>query len=118
MCGFFRLFGWSAEEIEKRVLRHYDCSGKECPAQMAGKNNAEWAAFKAAIRQLLEEGEEEMEKRYNTVEEIRNDKSTAWAAKTVENMLADGVLTGDGTGLDLSRDMLRTFTIVERMMKK
>ena len=39
----------------ENVLRHYDVTGKSCPRQMAGKNNAEWEAFKASVKALLNE---------------------------------------------------------------
>ena len=31
------------------VYRHWDVNGKDCPSPWAGKNNAEWRAFKKAI---------------------------------------------------------------------
>lgn len=33
----------------KTIIRHWDVSGKSCPARMAGKNNAKWNNFLAAI---------------------------------------------------------------------
>lgn len=56
--------------------------------------------------------EETMERRYNTVDEIR--EAAPWAAATVENLMRKGVLQGGGTGLDLSRDMLRLLVLCER----
>jgi len=53
------------------------------------------------------------EKRYNTVEELPE-----WAKSTVERMIEQGFINGDGAELDLSRDMLRTLVIVERMMSR
>lgn len=41
--------------VDTYVLRHYDVTGKSCPRQMAGKNNAEWEAFKASVKALLNE---------------------------------------------------------------
>ena len=40
-------------DVDKYVVRHYDVTHKNCPAQMAGSNNAEWAAFKARIKTIL-----------------------------------------------------------------
>lgn len=31
------------------IIRHWDVSGKSCPARMTGKNSAKWLAFRAAI---------------------------------------------------------------------
>lgn len=58
------------------------------------------------------EGDENVvvtEKRYNTVEELPE-----WAKGTIERMIAQGIIKGDGDNLDLSLDMIRTFMIVER----
>ena len=52
---------------------------------------------------------EEDVKRYQTIEEIKTD--APWAAPTVEKLLKKGYIRGDGTGLDLSRDMLRGFVV-------
>ncbi|MBO6178549.1 MAG: N-acetylmuramoyl-L-alanine amidase [Selenomonadaceae bacterium] len=53
------------------------------------------------------------EKRYNTVDELPD-----WAKWTIERMIEQGIINGDGAGLDLSKDMLRTFVIVERMLRR
>lgn len=45
--------GISASEVDTYVLRHYDVTGKQCPAQMAGKDNAEWKEFKDQIKAAL-----------------------------------------------------------------
>ena len=49
----FIKFGWSADEVDTRVLRHWDVTGKWCPAQMAGTGNAEWLEFKNTVRQKI-----------------------------------------------------------------
>ncbi len=33
----------------KQIIRHWDVSGKSCPARMTGTNNAKWLTFRAAI---------------------------------------------------------------------
>ncbi|MFQ9516710.1 MAG: N-acetylmuramoyl-L-alanine amidase family protein [Eubacterium sp.] len=33
----------------KTIIRHWDVNGKQCPAPMAGKDNAMWKKFKKAI---------------------------------------------------------------------
>lgn len=33
----------------KTIIRHWDVNNKSCPARMAGKDNAEWKKFKAAL---------------------------------------------------------------------
>lgn len=49
----FILFRWNADEVDTRCRRHWDITGKWCPAQMAGTNNAEWEEFKALIRKKI-----------------------------------------------------------------
>lgn len=48
-----KLLGISAADVDKYVIRHYDVIGKVCPKQMAGKDNAEWNAFKKAVKDKL-----------------------------------------------------------------
>lgn len=45
--------GIEAAEVDAHVLRHYDVTGKQCPAQMVGKNNSEWEEFKQRIKTAL-----------------------------------------------------------------
>lgn len=48
-----KMIGITADMVEQYVCRHYDVTHKECPAQMAGENNAEWATFKNRVKQIL-----------------------------------------------------------------
>jgi len=45
--------GITAAGVDKYVVRHYDVTHKQCPAEMAGANNAEWAAFLAKVKAYL-----------------------------------------------------------------
>ena len=54
----------------------------------------------------------EAEMRYNTLDEIR--ENAPWAVDTVRRLMDKGALNGTGTGLDLSRDMLRVLVICDR----
>ena len=49
----FITFGWTVNEVDTRVLRHWDVTGKLCPAQMVGDKNVEWLAFKDLVRQKI-----------------------------------------------------------------
>lgn len=51
--------------------------------------------------------------RYNTIKEI--EATAPWAAATVKKLMERKALNGDGTGLNLSEDMLRTFVVNDRM---
>ena len=53
--------------------------------------------------------EEEIEVRYNTVQEC-----PSWAQKTIQKLIDKGYLSGDGQKLDLSHDMVRMFVINDR----
>lgn len=48
-----KLIGVTASTVDTYVLRHYDTVGKLCPKQMAGKDNAEWKAFKQMVKNIL-----------------------------------------------------------------
>lgn len=54
LCAYIcNLLGISAGGVDTYVLRHYDVTHKNCPAQMAGANNAEWNAFKKMVKSIL-----------------------------------------------------------------
>jgi N-acetylmuramoyl-L-alanine amidase len=54
LCAYVcQLIGITADLVDTYVLRHYDVTGKTCPAQMAGKDNAEWTAFKESVKEIL-----------------------------------------------------------------
>ena len=52
------------------------------------------------------------EERYNSLEEIA--AKVDWATPTVQRLLDRDILEGTGTGLDLSRDMLRLLVLMDR----
>ena len=57
VCAYVcKLLGITAAGVDTYVLRHYDVTGKNCPAQMAGSGNTEWAAFKARVKEILNAG--------------------------------------------------------------
>ena len=47
--------------------------------------------------------------RYNTVSECPE-----WAKKTIQKLVDNDFLSGDGNGLDLSHDMVRQLVILDR----
>lgn len=82
-----------------RVIRHYDVTGKICPAPFVGAGAENWEAFKIMITT----------KRYNTLDEM-----PTWAKATIQKLLNRDILQGNGTGLDLSHDMVRMLVIQDR----
>ena len=53
VAALCKQMGIKAKDVDSYVLRHYDVTGKNCPAQMAGSNNTEWKEFKVAIEKAL-----------------------------------------------------------------
>lgn len=53
IAALCKLMGVSVSQIDTYVLRHYDITGKLCPAQMAGNHNSEWKNFKESIKAVL-----------------------------------------------------------------
>jgi len=53
LCAYLcKMLGISAGEVDTYVVRHYDVSHKNCPAQMAG-DSSEWTAFKSMVKEIL-----------------------------------------------------------------
>lgn len=52
-------------------------------------------------------------KRYQTIGELKT--FAPWAEETVRKLVERGALNGNGSGLDLSEDMLRAFVVNDRM---
>lgn len=48
-----KYIGISASQVDTYVLRHYDVSGKQCPAPMAGAGNSAWTQFKNRVKEIL-----------------------------------------------------------------
>lgn len=49
-----KLLGISASQVDTYVLRHYDVTHKQCPAQMSNSaNDPDWTAFKKQIKEIL-----------------------------------------------------------------
>lgn len=57
VCAYLcNLLGITAAKVDTYVLRHYDVTHKNCPAQMAGSSNSEWTAFKEMVKNILNTG--------------------------------------------------------------
>ena len=67
----------------------------------------------AYIRPRGWEEEDDDMKRYQTIEEIKQD--APWALDTVNKLVGRKALGGNGAGLGLSEDMLRVFVVNDRM---
>lgn len=83
----------------ENVIRHYDVTGKICPAPFVGAGYDQWNEFKEEISM----------KRYDKLEDVPN-----WATATVQRLMDRDILQGNGQGLDLSHDMVRLLVILDR----
>ena len=79
----------------ENVLRHYDVTGKKCPAPLV-----EAGAWNNFLEGLM---------RYDAIETV-----PVWGQDTVKKLMKLGHLQGDGQSLDLSYDMLRMMVILDR----
>lgn len=53
LCAFLcKMLGIGAGGVDTYVLRHYDVTGKNCPAQMVS-DSAEWQNFKNKVKSIL-----------------------------------------------------------------
>lgn len=49
-----KLLGISASQVDTYVLRHYDVTHKQCPAQMSNSaNDPDWTSFKKQVKEIL-----------------------------------------------------------------
>lgn len=116
-----------------RVCRHYDVTGKICPAPMVYNNgNITWPLFLAALDQeedevtqkeveamlvpvnnkivSLQDQVDALKKRYNKIEDVPE-----WYKEAVNYFITMGYLKGKENGvLDLSEDFCRMLTILHR----
>ena len=91
-------YGISADEVDKCVLRHYDITGKNCPAQMATKNNGEWAALKKLVKDILKP------------------KSTSYKVKVTASAL--NVRKGAGVSYSIVKTLKKNATVTITESKK
>lgn len=91
----------------EHVVRHYDVTGKKCPAPMVDDESL-WSEFKAALTAAEEETEVV---RYNKLSDIP--ESNNFRA-IIDQLMTAGIIAGDGSDpdgnddvIDLSHDMVR-----------
>lgn len=93
------------------LKKHYDWTRKICPRILIDnsfvKNGMNWDYFISRVQFYLEGGKE-MEKRYQTLEELPE-----WAKPAIQKLIDNGKLA-DPKKMDLSMDMLRVLVILNR----
>lgn len=100
-----------------RVVRHFDVTGKHCPAYFM--DNAAWESFKGKIAKV-EESEDFSMHRYNDMDQIYSE--APWAAPIITKLIKSGAIRGGGVkdrqglpaDMRLSEDMLRVLVIIDR----
>jgi len=81
----------------ENVIRHYDVTGKNCPAPFVG-DSAQWREFKARL-EAEEVTQEQFENMYATmIAKAKGDKPSSWAKEICEAAKEAGIFRGDGTG--------------------
>lgn len=110
------------------VVRHYDVTHKQCPRPWQGDDvntyyketgNALWAKFKARLTQKEEESDDMASERYAYLKDIPDNWDKKGNPRTmVEGFMNAGLLAGDGSDpkgngdvIDVSKDMIRVWTI-------
>lgn len=82
------------------VVRHYDVCYKTCPAQMSGKNNKAWTAFKDAVKSIMKNNKVKLQSnaglyKYSFKDPIGNASAKL---KTLKKGKTVQVIEDDGTG--------------------
>lgn len=89
---------------ESKILRHYDCTKKICPAPFV-KNEQAWLDFKKG----LELNDDMGYKIYNTVAECPE-----WSRESIRKAIDRGVLKGTGNGLGLNDTEIKMIVWLDR----
>lgn len=95
--------GIAAGGVEKYIVRHYDVTHKNCPAEMAGANNAEWVAFLDKVKAYLEGKAQPV-----AVEKPQSSFRTTGTAKTAANLR---MRAGAGTSYSVLKVITKGTTV-------
>lgn len=110
----------------ERVIRHYDVTGKNCPAPYVDEQ--EWAKFKSKLGQedteMTEIERQKFNKMVEIVEQLSREKERIyhysvelpdWALPTINKLVEKGFYKGNGeSDLNLPESMMRTLVILDR----
>lgn len=98
----------------RRVIRHYDVTGKLCPRPFI--DDAAWAAFKRKVVKYygqMQEKEKEGVREVKYYEKLE-DIPAGEMRETVAGMINRGTVKGNSGGLHLSEDMVRMLVYLHR----
>ena len=113
------------------VVRHYDVSGKNCPASMNSNGWAYWQTFKNIISESryltmtqYEELKAENESLKREIEALKSQQETVyhygksipeWAAPTIQKLVDKGIYKGENEAdLNLPESLMRVLVINDR----
>lgn len=103
---------------KENIVRHYDVTGKLCPRPYA-EDDSLWADFKARLERIdmeelnaLKKRVEELEKA-NTVYDTLGDMPK-WIRDIAEWGLENGIITGTGDGLGMTRTKAETLVMIKK----
>lgn len=102
-----KVYGISIEN----VVRHYDVTGKNCPAPYVDKES--WSAFKRKVLEYYDPSpvkEVESMKYYETLSQI----PAGEMREVVKKLIDRNTIRGNGDGLHLSEDMVRMMVFNNR----
>ena len=91
------------------VIRHYDVNGKICPAPLI--DELAWKAFKNLVMRKYNREVETVY--YEKLEDIPEGE----LRNTIADLVEKGIIRGNGKGLHLSEDMVRTIVFCNRLVK-
>ena len=97
----------------ENVIRHYDVTGKKCPAPFV-ESNSQWQEFKNLVMKYYK-GEEVKKETENMIyyEKIEDVPSGEFR-DTIQKLIDRGIIKGNGAGLHLSYDMTRIIVFLNR----
>lgn len=103
-----------------RVIRHYDVTGKLCPAPLV--DEAEWKKFKQRIEGVdmeelnaLKKRVEELEKEH-TVYNYIDENMPGWIKNITEWALGKGIISGTGEGLGMTKTKAENLVIIKKVL--
>jgi hypothetical protein len=112
----------------ERVIRHYDVTGKNCPAPYV--DETEWERFKNRLvieeeKEMTEVERQKFNKMVELVDKLVREKervyhhineSPDWARPTIQKLLDRGLYNGAGKDdLNLPESLMRTMVILDRV---
>lgn len=95
-----------------RVIRHYDVTGKQCPAPLVDARA--WDNFKKLVLKYYNGEVAKVPTVYQSVDDI----PAGEFRDCVSELVRDGIIKGDGNGLNLTYENVRMLVFLRRMIKK